>query len=331
MAITYCNTTSDLTNAYYDIERYKGYFILDSTKWALHSGNIYKIQQSGYIEALFEDGVETTEVSTLVALNAATKFFYDSTADILYYWATGDVNPNTLTMEKGVTWTTFKETCRNDAQEMIEGWLRSQFVVPFRSITAPRESYNSRVYDHWIIRATALATCYLILKRLNPNDSAANKIFRELYNDEPEPGESKGIIQMIKDKDFILKIEESTREPGAFNVYEKSDLTATAFFIVTGKYTGTYKQTFRVQIDTAGAPGTATWKISNDGGSSWDKTEQETLTSGSEQDVRISIDSGLYIEFVGTFSDGDYIDIECFPLDDLADTNPQFSSVTVAR
>ena len=143
MAIEYCNLTSDLTNAYFDIEKYKGYTVLSG--FESHAGNVYKLEQSGHVEALFEDGTALTEVSTLVALDASSKWFYDETNDILYVNCSDDAAPSTHTMEKGVTWGTFKATARNDAQEMLEAWLRNDFVTPFRPITAPRSSYNSRI------------------------------------------------------------------------------------------------------------------------------------------------------------------------------------------
>ena len=71
MAIEYCNTTSDLTNAYRDIDRYKGYFLLDSSKWESHAGNVYKQHETGYVGMLFENGVGLTKADTLVALDAA--------------------------------------------------------------------------------------------------------------------------------------------------------------------------------------------------------------------------------------------------------------------
>lgn len=325
MAITYCNTTTDLTNVYYDIERYKGYFEIDSSRWALHSGSIYKLVQSGYVEALYEDGSAMSGVSTLGALTSAGQWYYDQSADILYFWASDSASPATHTIEKGVTWSTYKETCRNDAQEIIEGFLNKIFVTPFRPIISPKESYNSRMYDYWIIRATAVITCHLIIKRLNPKDPIATELWKIVWNPDPVDGEHKGIIQMILDHDVELKIQRSTREPGSYNVYDNPDNTG--YFDVSGTYTGSEYQIWRVEIDTAGGPGVATYKFSDDGGTTYSRTLQPTYA---EDNRRVHIGSGIYIRFVGTFQSGDYVDIELFPITDQA-SRTRISYVEVDR
>jgi len=208
--------------------------------------------------------------------------------------------------------------------------LRNNFVTPFRPVTAPRSSYNSRVYDHYINRCTSLLACYLIIRRLNPLDPVAASLFKEVWNPNPEPGDIPGIVNEILDGNITLKIQRSLREPGSFNVYEKSGNTSTAYFEVTGVYTGSNMERWRVQIDGAGAAGTATFKFSNDNGGTWDKTGQATLVSGSEQARRISIGNGIYVEFIGTFGDGDYIDIELFPSTDTASMQ-QVRTVRISR
>jgi hypothetical protein len=329
MAITYCNTTSDLTNAYREIDRYKGYFTLDSTKWAVHASNVYIQKETGQVNALFEDGVPLTKMASLALIVAAAQWFYDSTNDYLYVWCTANADPDTKTMESGESWAAFKATCRNDAQEMLEGFLRNVFVTPFRKIIAPDESYNSASYDFWIVRATALLTCYLMVKRLNLDDKLAEYLYREVYNTEPEPGEKRGIVQYILDGAISLKIQRSNREPGGFNVYDYASNTATAFVEITGSYLGSQKQIWRLQIDTSGAVGTATWKLSKDQGTTWDTTLQKTRKSDSDQ-RRFTLGSGIDAEFVGTFVSGDYWDIELFPISDIPDRS-QFSSVTMVR
>ena len=244
MAIEYCNLTSDLTNAYFDIEKYKGYTVISG--FELHSGSVYKLEQSGHVEALFEDGTALTEVATLVALNGVSKWFYDETTDVLYVQCSDSAAPSTHTMEKGVTWNSFKATARNDAQEMLEAWLRNNFVTPFRPVTAPRSSYNSRVYDHYVNRCTSLLACYLIIRRLNPLDPVAASLFKEVWNPNSEPGDIPGIVNEILSGDITLKIQRSLREPGSFNVYEKSGNTSTAYFEVTGVYTGSNMERWRV-------------------------------------------------------------------------------------
>ena len=98
-------------------------------------------------------------------------------------------------------------------------------------------------------------------------------------------------------------------------MHPKTDNTATAYTWLLGNYTGSTYQKWRLQIDTAGAIGTATWKLSRDTGTNWDLTLQKTFDADNNNQ-RISISSGLSCVFFGTFGDGDYWDIEVFPATD---------------
>ena len=333
MAIEYCNVTTDLTDVYFDVERYKGYLLLDSTKWSLDAGSRYKQEETGYIEALFEDSVTLGDAeANKTAVDSNGEWFYDSTADILYVQCSDGANPNTHVMEKGVSWNTFKTRCRNNAQHRLENRLRKWFPIPLRPVISPNVSYNSRTYCFEIIKICSILTVCEIIKRLNPLDPIVEKLEKEFDNSNHElEGERPGFIQLLENNKLELSIQRSTREPGKFNVYDKSDLTATAFFDVDNSsvYSGSKYLTMRLQIDTLGAVGTATWKLSFDGGTTWKKTLQPTWQSDGEI-RRLHIANGIYVRFVGTFAEGDYTDIECFPLSDNPDIT-SLGSVSIFR
>ncbi|HEY4756302.1 MAG TPA: hypothetical protein VIH28_09625 [Ignavibacteriaceae bacterium] len=317
MAITYCDIDDDLRAVYRDIEKYQGMQTIDSTVWELHTGAIYRWENSGYIELVIESGARLTEAASYATL-AAGKWFYDADVDILYVWATGSVNPNTLVYQYGVDWDAFKTLQRNDAQEILENLLRDVMVTPFQKVVTPDISYNSALYDTTIVRATALLTCYNIIGSLRPGDPEAIRLYKMVDNPAPEPGEMLGLVQRIKDGQIALKTQRVAREAGAFNWWESVNNGATAFWEITGHYGGHLYQLWRVQIDTAGVPGTATYKLSFDGGATFDQTLQDTYES--EGDVKkVHIGSGIYIRFVGTFTLGDYIDIEVIPETEVAD------------
>jgi hypothetical protein len=484
MAVEYCNTTTDLTKAYFDIEKYKGNFELDKNEWVLHSGTIYKLPNSGFVNALFENGVRLTKVDfvgtgltelspdntaasdsqtegaasgdytfatpslaaitftndlvktgtyclkltsttntgagymfadcglqngntyklsfyyfndqaigdeirigaglnprsyvsvavrsgewvkvevifpayadnvandqylhigfdwqsvsgilyiddvqlELAGLDEAGEWAYDHLTDTLYVWCTGNVNPNTLTMEIGERWDDFKRSCRNIAQGKVEGFLASVLPIPFPKIAPPKEDYNSALYDPHITDIVAKMTCYEIISRLNPNDPVGMKLYKDVYNAEPEIGESKGLVNLVKDGELILKPMRSTREPGSFNVNESEANAVDVFFEVSGRYTGSLYQIWRLEIDLGGVPGTATYKLSFDGGSNWEQTGKETWSS--DGDVkRVSIGSGIYVRFYGTFTIGEYIDLELFPDTDVPDVS-KVGSIRMTR
>lgn len=320
-AITYCNTTTDLHDAYSDIERYKRYETVDSTKWESTAGAVYKLDQSGYVEMVFDDGVEMEAEANETTTPAAGKFSYVSSSDTLYVRLSDDSNPANSTMEIGLNWDSLKSRMRNNAQELLEGMLKSVFAVPFQKITAPGQSYESRDYDYYIRRATALLTCSLIVRQINPDDPVAEKIYKEVDNPTPEVGERPGIVQRIKSGDIVLRTQRSARERGGYNVYEDANTGTTAYLEITGRYQGSFHQTWRIEIDDVSAgtsPGQATFRISYDQGGTWDKTGQATRTANSD-DRRVYLGSGIYAEFIGTFAVGDRWDIDLFPYYDDAE------------
>lgn len=315
MAVEYCNLTTHLLSAYSDIEQYKGMGLL--TDWEFVSGAVYKFDKSGYIEMVFDDGVPLTEESTETTTPAAGKFSYYTDTDTLYIRLTGDADPAASVMEKGPPWETRKQRARNDAQEMLEGFLGNVFPTPFQKVISPDISYNSELYDYWIRRATALLTCWILVKDINPNDPAVDLLYKEVDNPNPEVGEKLGIVQRILNGEVVLKMQRLAREAGGFNMFEGSSNAATAFFDVflpSGVHSVATEQIWRIQMDTAGAPGTATYKISKDGGSTFDDTLQDTTNDG--DDKRIHLGAGIYCRFVGTFVENDYIDLHLYPSTD---------------
>ena len=54
------------------------------TTWSVHDGSVYKSPSSGRVDQLYRDGNELTSVANLVSVDADGKYFYDSSADIVY-------------------------------------------------------------------------------------------------------------------------------------------------------------------------------------------------------------------------------------------------------
>lgn len=319
MAVEYCNLTSDLKDAFSLIEtNYRGLDTLEDWE-ATSTSNVYKLDQSGYVETVFENGVALTASDPATTSPAAGEFSYDASSDILYLHCTGSVDPAQKTLEGGYDWNTLKQRCRNDAQELLESLLKSVFAVPFQKIAAPNVSYNSRKYPFLIRKCTALLTCALIVKKVNPSDKEYDRLYRQVDN--PNTGIEEGldplpgIVQRILAGEMSIQTQTVAREAGGWNVFETLDASSTAILEVTGRYTGPQRQLWRVQIDLAGAPGTATYQLSKDGGATFDETGQETRTANSD-DQRVSLGSGLYVRFSGTAVLNDYWDLDLLPSTD---------------
>lgn len=312
--IEYCDIGKDLTDAYSDIHTYNKRRDLTGD-WELHSGVIWKVQGVGYIEQVFEDGeklIDNTEIP-----DAAGEYYYDEAIDTLYVRLSDDTHPDQHLVQGGVDWKIFLTRCRNDAQEIAESLMRNHYFVPFSRIIKAGSSYNERAYDFWLVRLCALITCWLVIKRLNPRSKVADRLYREFDNEPTNPrfNERLGLVQRIRQGVITLSIQRSAREPGGYNVDYKSDHSEDGFYEVTGDYSGSAEQIWRVQIDTAGVPGTATYKIRRHPAGDWENELQITKVGDGQ---RVGLGYGLYLRFVGTFVTDDYIDIHVFPSTDQA-------------
>lgn len=66
--------------------------------WVLHSGNVYKLTGVTQNTDVFQDEKRLWKRTTLGALSAGAAY-YDSALSIMYVWAYGSVDPNSVTME----------------------------------------------------------------------------------------------------------------------------------------------------------------------------------------------------------------------------------------
>lgn len=318
MAIEYCNLTTDLQDAFSQIEQYRG--LREIRDWVEDAEQgAYRSNDAGYTEMVLVDGLEADETTYPPADSGTNQWVYQSALNSLVVRLAGDEHPENYSIEAGPEWLEMKTRARNDAQEMLEGFLSALgFAVPFQKIFGPGQSYNSRNYDFAIRRACALLTCANIVRAVDPGDRNYDLLYKQVDNPNPAPGELPGIVQRIEAGDIKLRTQITEREAGGFNVYESPSLSATAYFEIRGRYTGGVKQYWKLEIDTSGEPGTATWKISYDNGSTFESELQPTLDS-STNSRRVDIGYGITAEFYGTFADGDYVTIEVFPAGDVPD------------
>jgi hypothetical protein len=319
--MAYCNTTTDLLDCYPYLERFQGKITLEGFVLAAGQTNTYAVYGCGQIELVFDNGVPLTEKTSVALVEAtAATWWYDDNNDVVYVHATDNDNlitvaQTTTLIEAGQDWDTLKTTMRNNAQQFVDSILNTRYPTPLM----PRliKTHNTQDYEYPVVRATALLTCAFLIRRRNPEDATAMALYKEAYNSNPEPGETKGILNQLKDGDIVLQEQISGREVGGFNVYPYASNTATAYVWFIGTYSGRMYERWRLAIDTAGAVSTATWKVSRDGGSNYDLTLQSTFDVTND-DRRIYILDGIYAVFYGTFAVTDYWDIEVFPLSDTA-------------
>lgn len=312
----YCNITTDFQRAYSNIEHFQHLDIIES--WAKTSGqtNVYEKHGTGYNEMVFEDGTQLTIKTSVADVDSnASSFYYDGNVDKLYIHTSGSDAPSGYTIEYGEDWDAFKTVCRDDAQEMLDSLLNNKFETPLAMRS--RDTHNTASnYNKWIVMAAAKLACYLIISRDDPASEIAEALYKAVDNPNPDDGEMKGIVQRLYDGDIVLEDQVSVRESGGWNVYPDSSNTVTVRPVFSGEYTGTTEMLWRIQIDTAGALGTATYKVSYDGGSNWDLTLEKTKDDTKNQ-IRFYIASGVWVRWpAATYVKDEFWDLELFPITD---------------
>jgi hypothetical protein len=291
----YCNTTTDLTDVYNQIEEYSGtrYKI---TGWEVYStaGYIYKSPNTGEVGLLYQDNIRLSVASAIASINSASKWYYDSTNDILYMRSSDNADPDTHEVEKGINWYTFKTRMRDQAQDQIDAMLDRKFPRP---IPQARQYHTTNYYDISLVRATALLTCFNILKAYGEAEKAKEMLEEVTNNDKT------GIIDNYNSGALKFSWETTVDELGGYNIEVDSSNTGTGFIEFYGKFGGSIDlddplidydlkdEIWLIQIDKAGAVGTATFKWSRDNGVNWDAANQLTSSSW------VYLSAGIFIRF----------------------------------
>lgn len=320
---TYCNITTDLQDVFSRIEEYQAKEIIEN--WTNVSGTIYKKAGTGHVAMVFWNGTKLTAGTTTSP--SAGQYYYDSSNDVLY--VNNSADPASHTVEVGTDWTTFKTTMRNRAQMIVDAYLNTVYTTPL--LPRDRKTHDANAYYEWfIIEATACLTCSFIIKRVRPNDPNGALLFKRAINPDPQPGESKGILDMIKAGELVRQDQITAREVGNWSIFAASANTVTDSPQLMGTYTGSMYKVWRIQIDTGGAPGTGTYKVSYDGGTTWDLTVQD-MKDADNDEYRMSIADGIYIYWPNiTWVVDEYWDVELYPMSDSADIS-KIGSIRIYR
>lgn len=317
----YCDITADLVRIFPKIFALKERYTLGKN-WQSVSGqtNTYAYYGLGHVPQVYDNGVQLTEQTSIADTESnAGSFYCDEDNNVLYVHATDsdDLTSAPPDIQIGEDFDAYLTEERLNCQEEIDSYLQRLFITPLQ----PRvnKTHTSDDYDYAIKQACALLICRNVARQRDPGSELADEFEKQAIGLNPEPGEDPGIIKKILEGDILLTNQISALESrGLPRIIPGSSNSATGIFLLdqaVSQYTGGSKETWRIQIDTAGTPGTATWKVSYDTGSNWDKTLQITFDENTDE-RRIYLGSGLYAIFNGTFVEGDYWDLILTPVGD---------------
>jgi len=318
--MAYCNTTTDLSDQYPDIARYLENRLLEN--WYATSGQTktYESRNCGQVNLVFGAGLQYTAKTSVALVEAtASTFYYDSNVNIVYVHAAGDANltTSTLVIEAGEDWDTLLTRINNRMYNFMNGILNRITPTPVPPRIARHESTDD--YDYVLIKCNALLTCAEIIRRRRQSDEEANRLYKMVWNTSQESGEEKGLLNQLIDGDIVLTDQITARETGSVNYWPDSSNTSDTPIWIYGTYTGSTYERWKLVFESTAATGTATFKLSRDGGTTFDLTAQKTFdTSG--DDRRMPLLSGLYAVFdpdtSNTYTTDDFWTIEVFPLTD---------------
>lgn len=156
-------------------------------------------------------------------------------------------------------WNGLKTTMRNDAMEIIESLLDTDYPRP---LPFAATSYNSGKYDFDIRHSCALMTCQLIIAHRDPRNALVDFLYKKVWN----PIEDTGILwgYHVHRKAFSF---ETTKDEFLGNVEViLIDTTSTARMFIAGNPQADLRREYRVKITTGGAVETAKFQFSDDGG-----------------------------------------------------------------
>jgi len=255
--------------------------------WVNHAGSVYVAHQVGACQVVFVDGADWGATqATLVAVDAATEWFYDSAADALYIYHATD--PNELRVEVGEDASTYMTWILTRGSRLLDSMLDAHLKVP----TLRDRSGN---YDDVIIQATCYMTAWLAT--VSQNVEMANSYHALVSNPERSgiaDRLNKGELKLSRSMDIFSSCGEIIAETVAGDLH---------IVDMKGRWTGDDGDIVLVKITTTGAIGTG--KFTSYGYDSSAKTLQtrELVSAEVITGMFQHIGGGVEIQFGGDSGD----------------------------
>ena len=155
--MSYC-THRDLKDIYPSIDEFDTKTPLYN--WVVHSGSLYRADNSGLITQLFANGQDLGSAqanSGVVTSNG--QWFYETSLDAIYYYNSAS-NPNDMLMESGDDWATVIARYILNATNYLDSRLDGKL---------PRKQFKDQDgnYDYILVRTTALIAWILASASVN--------------------------------------------------------------------------------------------------------------------------------------------------------------------
>ena len=149
---SYCNTTSDLLFIEPYIGQYDHKIVLASNFTTTGTSDLYQLNNTGFVNQLYKDGVEMTSVADTP--NADNEYNYSSSTDSLqFFLASSSVSAlNSSVFESSSDWATLKSDAVKRASDFIRSYLPFP-IYPNKGVGTADATGNN--YPEIIVRSTA--------------------------------------------------------------------------------------------------------------------------------------------------------------------------------
>ena len=230
----------------------------------LTSGNLHLFRDSGYVSQLFVNGEELASAqSTSGDVDSNGEWFYASGTNQVEYYNSNysSTTINEQVFEVGRDFTVFLNQALTDASLELHNYVDARYATPFEKqkqidIDSPAIINRVEEYDPIIIKAT----CYIAaanLIRAKEGMSEEADYFHSLVTNEDRTG----IIDKLNDGLYKLSFEVDDKDKSG-KILFRSVVTAGLDLVeLDGHYNGEGYDMLKVEIDTGGAYGTATFIV----------------------------------------------------------------------
>lgn len=271
----------------------------------LTSGNLHLFRDSGYVSQLFVNGEELAAAqSTSGDVDSNGEWFYASATNQVEYYNSNysSTTINEQVFEAGVDFTDFLNQALVDASLELHNYVDARYQTPFEKqkqidIDSPAPINRVEEYDPILIKCTCyIAAANLIRAKEGISEEA------DYYHSLVTNQDRTGIIDKLNDGIYKLSFEVDDKDKNGKILFRSVVSAGLDLVELGGDYSGENYDMLKIEIDTAGAYGTATFIVKHFGNDKLegDQTDAEIITGGLQH-----LYGGLYGRFQGSSAHAD--------------------------
>jgi len=214
--------------------------------WVVHAGSVYKSQQTGDVQNLFQDGADLGSAeANLGAVTANEDWFYDSTLNVTYVFNDA-ADPDSLVMEAGEGHATFVADIFARASLLIDRELDKSVVTQ-----VPLD--RSGNYDELLLQIT----CYKVAELIT---SVAAPDLHEFYKNELTNIDGTGFVDRIIAGTLLFDFQNDATDSRG-KIRKVAVAGGMELIALRGRAVGVKHDFIQLKIITGGAHGTATYTV----------------------------------------------------------------------